>query len=280
MQRFETDVHFECPVCGKHAETSVAVPEPDWGAAEDMSDLTSEDQTEVTCNECGTEFPAYVYNSAGSCDVTLDEYPDTVIHADLAFFSPPDDDDWMDVNVPEEPFDIFMNSYHRTGDILAEHGGEYGANLINRMVFAQQVSALEAYLGDTLQKYVDEKPDAMLRLLKEDKELAKQSFPIIEVAEKTNLVRDAVQSYLRAIIYHNLPKVDFLYSAAFGIRILRDKEDNAKLLQAIIHRHDCVHRNGMDKNGVALTVFTKEYVQETADLMRRLVESIEADISK
>ena len=34
-----------------------------------MSELTSEDQTEVVCNECETVFPAYVFNSTGNCEV-------------------------------------------------------------------------------------------------------------------------------------------------------------------------------------------------------------------
>ena len=278
MQQFETDVHFECPACEKHASTSVAVPEPNWGAAENMSDLTSEDQTEVTCNECGTVFPAYVFNSAGSCDVTLDDYPDTVIHADMAFFSPPDEDEWTDFDIPAEPYDIFMASYHHTGDILAEHGGENGSHLVNRMVFAQQVSALEAYLGDTLKNRVAEKTDAMLRLLEADKELGKKRFGLAEIAANPELVGAAVAEYLRSVLYHNLPKVDFLYRAALDVTVLRSDEDKEKLLKAIIYRHDCVHRNGMDNDGVALTVFTKQYVQEIADLMRALVEKIQSDI--
>lgn len=38
--------------------------------------------------------------------------------------------------------------------MLADHGAEDGSYLFNRMVFAQQVTALEAYLGDTLFKQV------------------------------------------------------------------------------------------------------------------------------
>ncbi len=47
---------------------------------------------------------------------------------------------------------------------------------------------------------------------------------------------------------------------------------------AVRYHHDCVHRNGIDKSGTRLMVFTKEYVQETADLMRAFVDRIERGV--
>jgi hypothetical protein len=270
-------VQFECPVCGKLAKTAVEVPEPDWGAAEKMSELTSDDQTEVVCNECETAFPAYVFNSAGSCDVTLDDYPNTQISADIAFFSP-EDDEWLDNEVAADPHAIFVDSFNKTGEILATHGGEYGGDLINRMVFAQQVSALEAYLGDTLVKAVQAKPEALARLVAADKDLNAEKFTLADIAVNPDLVTQKVAAYLRAILYHNLSKVDFLYRTALNVRVLGSKADNALLLQAIKHRHDCVHRNGMDKDGDQLTVLTKLHVQDVANAMRMLVDRIEAEV--
>jgi len=277
LQRFETDVQFECPACGKLARTAVGIPEPNWDAAEKMSELTSDDHTEVICNECEAAFPAYVYNSAGNCDVTLDDYPDTHVSADMAFFSP-EEDEWLDKEVAADPHVIFMDSFRETGEILIAHGGEDGGQLINRMVFAQQVSALEAYLGDTLIKGVQAKPDALTRLVAADKDLNAEKFTLADIAGNPGLLGEKVAAYLRTILYHNLAKVDFLYRTALNVRVLGDKADNGLLLQAIKHRHDCVHRNGMDKDGNRLTVFTKAYVQRVADAMRILVDRIEAEV--
>lgn len=63
---------------------------------------------------------------------------------------PPEPDEWLDYDVPANPFTIFMDSFHQTGDLLADHGKEDGRHLINRLMFSHQVTALEAYLGDTL----------------------------------------------------------------------------------------------------------------------------------
>ena len=71
------------------------------------------------------------------------------------------EDEWLDNAVAADPHAIFVDSFSKTGEILATHGGEDGGHLINRMVFAQQVSALEAYLGDTLIKAVQAKPETV-----------------------------------------------------------------------------------------------------------------------
>ena len=101
VQILTTQATFECPICHEMARTEVQVPEPDWGAAESFSDLTSEDDTTVTCNHCSTEFPAYVMNNGSSCEITLDGHPDARVHADPPFFTPPDEDDgWLNHEIP------------------------------------------------------------------------------------------------------------------------------------------------------------------------------------
>jgi len=67
-----------------------------------------------------------------------------------------------------------------------------------------------------------------------------------------------------------------LYKIAIGLDLfdlLGAKKDG--LFKAIEYRHDCVHRNGYDSEGNRLEIFTKEYVQEIADIMKDLVEDIE-----
>lgn len=185
---------------------------------------------------------------------------------------------WADYDLPDNPFTIFMDSYHHTGDLLADYGNDSGAHLVNRMIFSQQITALEAYLGDTLTKVVLADKGAMNRLMTNDMELAKERFSLAEIAGDPSLVESRVREYLRSILYHNLAKVDFLYGAALGIRILGLAHDKALLFTATMQRHDCVHRNGLDKDGKKLIVFTKQYVQDTADLIRKLVEKIEGSV--
>jgi len=188
-------------------------------------------------------------------------------------------DVWADYSVPDAPFTIFMNSYYHTGDLLADHGESHGGHILRRMIFAHQVTAMEAYLGDTLINAVMTDSKAMQRLIERDSELVKEKFSLVEISKEPTLVKRKVQEYLRSIQYHNLAKVDKLYGIVFDIRVLNETDYKASLFKAVLLRHDCVHRNGFDKDGNELLVFTKQYVQGTADLIKHFVERIESAIN-
>jgi hypothetical protein len=277
-QQFETHVTFQCPACSSVVQAAVDVPEPDWGAAESSSDLNSEGETVVSCNVCRKDFDAYVTNSAGDCHVTLNDHPDTRVDADIAFFSP-DEDDWSDEDLPDNPYSIWEASYRQTCAFLDSHGEEAGDALINRMVFAQHVVALEAYLADTLLKSVLHDPKVLGRLLEQDTELRKERFSLLDIQANPDLVRDRVAAYLRDLRYHNLPKVNVVYKIALGVEVLPEGEAAAPLILAMRLRHDCVHRNGFNKDGEKLTNFTKAYVAEIADAFRKVVHRIDLALS-
>lgn len=186
-----------------------------------------------------------------------------------------DEDFWLNADIPDEPFDIFENSYHRTGDLLADHGGNGRDQLLNRMIFSHQVTALEAYLGDNLIKATLSDPAAMGRLMAGDTDLNKQKFSLAEIAAEPDLVKIKVRSHLGSILYHNLEKVNVLYSIALQFQILPMASDSGELINLVKLRHDCVHRNGFDKDGNELSVFTKEFVQNAADRIRELVVKVE-----
>jgi hypothetical protein len=187
----------------------------------------------------------------------------------------PDPDEWADYSVPDDPFTIFMSSYHQTGDLLADHGSDSGGHLVNRMIFSHQITAMEAYLADKLINEIKVDVDACQLLIDKDDDLAKEKFTLAEIAKDPALVKRKVREHLRSIQYHNLAKVDVLYNIAFGIRILNLAQEKPKLFKAVMLRHDCVHRNGFDTDGNELKVFTKAFVQDTADLIKAFVQNIE-----
>jgi len=192
----------------------------------------------------------------------------------------PDLDEWVDYSVPDDPFTVFTNSYYHTGDMLADYRQHHSAFIMNRMVFSHQITAMEAYLSDTLIKAVSGNKDAIQRLIEQDSDLMNQKFTLVEISKDPTLVNSKVREHLRSILYHNLAKVNVIYRIALGIEILKEAEDKSSLFKAVMLRHDCVHRNGYDKDGNELQVFSKEFVQETADLIRDFVNNVEKAIRK
>ena len=89
-----------------------------------------------------------------------------------------------------------------------------------------------------------------------------------------------IRNYLRSILYHNLAKVHVMYKKALRVDVFKALGDEKKivLFKAVDYRHDCVHRNGFDKDGNKLDVFTKEFVQGVADIAKELVNFIHINI--
>jgi hypothetical protein len=273
---YKADISFGCPKCNAKATDIVDVPEPDW-TADRASDMTAEDDLVVECKECGEGFSGHVFNSGGHCDISLDEFPHVVVDAGHAYYDgPPHDEDWSDFDTPPQPYSVFMDSFRETSSLLSERGGD-GTSLVNRMVFGQQLSALEAYLSDTLINGVLKDKAVMAKLLENDKDLEKKKFTLAQVDADPTLVTKTVQVHLRGVLYHNIPKVSALYRIAFDINLfeLLGEENKARLMQAVLYRHDCVHRNGHDTEGRKLDVFTREYVRDIAHVIGQLVDEIQ-----
>lgn len=278
-QEFQSHITFRCPKCREVSSGPVTIPEPDWSAAEEMSDLNSEGQISIQCQWCDTAYDAYVINNAGSVSITLIDFEEVVVDADHAFYS--FDEDWPEPELPTDPADIFEDLQSEVTHWLKQHGNGDGGALINRMLFASLFSGLESFLSDTLIKAVTERPEALANLLEHDKDILTEKFTLLEISKHPNLVVDTVTTHLREILYHNLPKVNALYRIALGIDFFKmlDKEEVKTLNNAVQLRHHCVHRNGKDIDGNRLDVFTPEYVSSILDLTTWLVRKLDAAVS-
>jgi hypothetical protein len=288
MQQFQSTIVFSCPCCGSVVRAHVDVPEPDWSQVESASDVASEGQTTVVCSHCKWEFEATVQLDPSNCLVTLDDYPDTNVVADMAFFTPPEEDEWESLDIPSSPYEHFTDAYHHLGHLLTQvndQGGEIhiplaSRSVLNRMVFTQQIGALEAYLGDTLKNGVLGSSAATELMLEGDIDLKKMTIPLAAIARNPMVVHDTVRHHLSSLIYHNLAKVEKLYRIAFGISIWPDKDVAKKLFVAVKERHDCVHRNGKDKDGNSLTQITRDYVNDILDTTLSMVIHIEGGLGR
>ncbi|WP_372168529.1 hypothetical protein [Xanthomonas axonopodis] len=189
-----------------------------------------------------------------------------------------DEYDWLNHDAPSDPYIIFINSYRETSDLLTKHGEAHGTSLLNRMIFSNQITALEAYLCDTLINQIKVNDGSLERLIAEANELADAKFTLSEIYKSPTIVSDTAIEYLRSVLYHNLAKVDVLYKIALGIKILKLSDDTKSLFKAVSLRHDCVHRNGFKKDGSQHTVFTKTYVETTGDLISKFVERIQKNL--
>lgn len=277
MLRYECLLELVCPACGKIIMPEVVVPEPMWNENWGVRDLASKGPVTIVCSECKTELEALVEADPRCSKFTLVKYPDTRIRSTPPSFI--EFEDWNEYDPPEDPYNIFIDSLQLTEDLLNEHGGG-GSHLVNRMVFAHRISALEAYLADTVINAVTTDKAALGALLGSNRLLAGEKHALAEIYMRPDFVRTRVLTYLREIQWHRLDVAREMYRPLFDLDLYEvlGEEKKALLFRAVEYRHDCVHRNGYDANKKRLEVFTKEYIAEVGEAIKALVQRIQAQV--
>ncbi|MDU4055128.1 MAG: hypothetical protein E7H60_01190 [Pseudomonas oryzihabitans] len=267
---FQTEARFICPHCDRPTTYQVYIPEPNWYAMEKLSDMYSEGPVFVNCTFCGTEFDAYAQVTNHECTIVFEDHLETKVDCDPPYYF--QEEDWTNDSVPDHPLKIFESSISQIRDHLDKQNGELDRQFINRMLFCQAVTALEAFLGDFLQRNLT--PNAIKNLISHELEIKREKFTLEQIHNNKNLVEQTVRIFLKGVLYHNIPKVANLYKIAFGIEALTPPIDMKKIMTAINLRHDCVHRNGFTTDGEWLDTFTNDYIQETLLSFSELVNHI------
>jgi hypothetical protein len=286
MTQLTTTARFVCPVCKKEACATVEVPEVDW-CVEPLSDSLSEDDGEMECDQCGVFFAINIQNSPAGCFIELVEHPNVDVDAEEAPFASDDsqENEWLNDFIPQSPYDVYDSNYHHLGEVLAEcSGGESGvirrsAAVIQRMIFAETISSMEAYLGDTLISAVLANPKAMQRLTIRDKDLSEEKVSLNAILANPNVVSDKIRIHLKGLLYHNLPKVAAIFRIALEVNIFPNEDLKVRLLKFVQLRHDVVHRNGKDKNGEEHS-FPAEWVMEAMEDVRTFVQNVQSSVSR
>lgn len=271
MQTFQSEILFSCPTCNRKVGYSVDIPEPEWHMMEEPADLYAEGPVLIICPSCKSEFDGYAYVSHQECSIEIEDHPGRIINCEPPYFSP-EEDDWINDSIPDNPIQIFQSTIRQIRDHLHKQDGSEDGQFINRMLFCQTITALEAFLGDFIIKQLT--PGSVSNLIAKDEDISREKFTLEQINKNPNLVSDHVNNHLKTILYHNLPKVYRIYKIAFDIDIWDPQIDKKSIMKAISLRHDCVHRNGYTADGKWLDVFDNKYIEETMTHLSLLVDHI------
>ncbi|PYD04720.1 hypothetical protein DND90_11630 [Pseudomonas syringae pv. maculicola] len=185
----------------------------------------------------------------------------------------------------DDPLFEFLSSYSHMTEVLQAYGVGSSALLkssapeINKLVLSGLISAMEAYLANTLITLVAEEIDATENLLRKEETLSLQKITLFEAWSENSSVERRVRDYLRDQIYHRLGKVEKLYEIAFNIQIFPSLEIRTRLHRTVSLRHDIVHRNGRSVQGEEQD-FSSAYVQAMMRDIHDLVMHINNELFK
>ncbi len=267
----DAEVSFLCPECGHPAAAWLKIPGDvdEDGHYEEVVCLNQEDDRKWMVIIRRDEDNGYT--------AELEEDPDVEVNISIE-----NDhyDDWDEPDPEPGAYGIFLNSMGEWKRNVVDLSTPGGASSRNRMLFTTLYSIFEAYLSDSIvgSALVDVPVQRRLIKLKE-LDLHDKQLSLDTVLENPNVVRDMLRAVLQKFSFHKLVPVSRIAEVAFGKPILpRDQEDRALAVDSVQKRHDCVHRNGVDKGGNQHTDITREYLKKMGEIFEGMAAALEEAI--
>lgn len=291
-QRWVSKVFLTCPECSADIHQEVDVPELNY-SAEKSRDMVSEGHVEIQCDGCDNVFEGDAWAGPAHCDIELREYPDTNVSCDPPGYDRPPEDWYDQSEIPDDPFSVFKFNHDELLALIATQTEDDGSSLMNRMMFAQILTFLEAYFCDTLITGLREHPKRLAQFAAKDGSIQQIDIKASDVLSDPDHVRKLIEYNLKSRLYHQFGsgKVDknnktkpegvaLWYAIAFGIALTPSDDDLRTLREYATLRHDCVHRNGVTKDEEKLTLFDKAYLRKALATANLIVDHIDGKMLK
>jgi len=119
------------------------------------------------------------------------------------------------------------------------------------MLFVNVITILETFLSDAFIGTVLKDKQLLRDFVRLNPDFSERKFTLNEIFDRFDNIEKEVKSYLLELIWHNLAKVQKMYSSVLHIDFPKDMN---LIYKAIAIRHDIVHRNGKTKSGKPVTI--------------------------
>ncbi len=146
---------------------------------------------------------------------------------------------------------------------------------LTKLLYANVITIMEAYLSDTLKKQVL-KRNAVLRRFVQNHDPFKNSKrePASEVFNIHDKIINMANDAIDKISFHDVVTAKTLYESVLSVKFPRDI---AWLIKAIGNRHDIVHRNGRTLKNEDLKI-SHEEIESLANNVLSFVKEIDAQV--
>ena len=258
-------VTYECPHCGHTNKDTFSVPEPDL-TAETHHDSINQDYSDAICEKCEQEYNVIMTNGYYGGYGEIEEV-DSIIEVDENI--PGEDDEYFDKLLFKETH----SDTEKTIEAIEELPQKIKDNLY-RLLYANIISKMEAFLCDTIVNYVLSCEAHKRRFVQKYEPLATQKFQMSAIYAKYENLDKIIKGALTSIVYHDIELVKKLYKNVVDIELPYTKA----IEDAIQIRHDIVHRNGKDKDGNIHTV-TRVDVEILSDHVKDFIYEVDRLVS-
>ena len=261
-------LNFPCPECGSMVEDCVNLLSPDF-SAETNSDSINSDYDVIICPHCGHEYEVNLntgfYEGYGEIEEVEEGH-----NGVEELFPEEDDDEYYE----QQLYEATHTDIERAMDSI-EGLNENVKQFLYRLLYTNVITSMETFLGDTLKREVLRDEDSLRRFVETYKPYKNIALNISDLYMNKDNMPTFVKKTLCELLYHDLRKIKPIYKSALNI----DLGDVSELYEAVLVRHDLVHRNGKNHEGQE-HIITESMVRELQEKVKALMENVNKQIEE
>lgn len=146
---------------------------------------------------------------------------------------------------------------------------------LQRMCYSSIITAMEAYLGDILKREIFERPAVKERFVSSYEPFRKQKFTLSEIYTKLSVIDAEIKEALDGLSLHKIETAKNIFSSTL---LTEFPEESLRHIGAAVKlRHDIVHRNGRNTEGIVLAI-DRPAVEKLAWEVLCLTQEVDAQI--
>jgi len=130
-------------------------------------------------------------------------------------------------------------------------------NTLRKQIYVNAIGAMETYLEDVFIFLISNNDNYFKDFVRNFPKFNKQKIKLSSIFEEIEKLKEISIIELQNIVYHNLGRIKPMYEKSFNIKF----PDIDYLSEAVITRHDIVHRDGKNKLNQNIKI-TPEKVDE------------------
>lgn len=175
----------------------------------------------------------------------------------------------------EAPLYLFNHRMEELAELVDSQKEPGNQLLLNHMVYGAYISALEAYLAETMSYWIQVNEGVLKKFVKTHPEFKNQKISVAEVFDTAATMGKVVEDRLNKQVWHRFNDVRLMFQEALDIKM----PPIAELMKAVQIRHDIVHRAGRQKGGL-FHVLNKDAIQSLSVLTKDFVGEIEKELGR
>jgi len=185
-----------------------------------------------------------------------------------------DDDYGVDIETPHQPLERLRERLAQSKQILTLQGDISAQALARNLSFGSVITGLEAFLWETVTYWVDYDERVIANIVTKIQVFREQTLKLGQIFEKHETLKKDIKAYLQNLVWHRWDKVAPLFK--FGLEI--DIPSFKQFDDALVKRHDVVHRSGFTKEGEPIKVDVVE-IEALCEQILRFATEIDGKLS-